>query len=198
MARPDHTVQDLFNVAAGPIDPAEAFWIVGRDSGGTIRYLQAMRLMKSDGLTLAEFMARQLNDFLPNPQSVEMSRVRYRPGPNAHSMKGRMVYSGEFWIDGSNPELRGSGLSNLLGRNSYLLAMRAFSADYVFAFMLQRQAERGAFFRAAFHNIEPYAMRWCWRGSDEPVDGSMLYMSRADMEFALDLPVTSAPVRRAA
>ncbi|MEM8576583.1 MAG: hypothetical protein AAGF60_01905 [Pseudomonadota bacterium] len=197
-ARPDHAVQDMFNCDVAPVDEDKAVWMVGVDHADRIIYLQAMRLLPTDGLSVADYLTRQVRDFLPEPHTVDMTRTRYRPGPNAQRMRGRVVYSGEFWIDGNNPNFRGSSLSNVLGRQSYLLAMRAFAPDWIIAFMLRRQVERGAFYRAGFHHAEPSAMRWCQIGQENVMEGAMLYMSAADMQFSLELPLVDAPISKAA
>lgn len=198
-ARPNHCIQHLFDSDAVSIDPEQAFWLAGTDVTGRPVYLQAMRTLPTKELSLAEYLAKNLKELFPeSPTGVDVDRKRYRAGPNAQKMRGRIVYSGEFWIDGSNPMLRGSGLSNVLGRNSYRLAMRAFDPDYVFAFMIHSMAERGTFYRAAFNNAEPLALRWFKKGEANVIELDMLHMSAEEMAFSLQLPIEAAPQERKA
>lgn len=198
-ARPNHTMQKIFDCDASTFEREDAFWMAGYDLAGELVYVQAMRLMPTGAGTVAQFISQNLNDLFPAADNGgETTPTRYRPGPNALKITGRLVYSGELWIGGSCAKLRGSGLSSLLARNSFLMAMQKFSADYVFGFMISSMAQRGTFYRAGFHNAEPHAMRWSKKGEGQVIELDFLHMSRDDMMHAIQLPIDEAPLAKIA
>ncbi len=196
-ARPHHSVQSHFNTADMPLSHHDALWLIGRDHEDRVIYLEAMKVLKTRERSLAEYLTSHFAEFLPEPQTVDFSRTRYRPGPSASRMSGRIVYAGEFWID-DRGSLRGSGLANVLCRYGYLLALRELDPDYFIAFMLRGLCDKGVFFRTGFYHAEPHALRWCMKGSDDVMDGAMIHMSAEDMLFSLETSVAADPGLRAA
>ncbi|MEL7098112.1 MAG: hypothetical protein AAGM84_04715 [Pseudomonadota bacterium] len=188
--RPDHTVQDPLNCDVADLDPKNAMWTIGYDAGGKVVFLQAMKVLQTGHGSVADYLGAHYADFLPERSTIDLSKTRYRPGPGAMRMRGRIVYSGEFWLDGEMAKLRGSRLSNVLSRYVYLLALNELNPDYFIAFMLHGLCAKGVSFRTGWHHTEPHALRWQMKDTAQQLEGSMLYMSRDDILFSLDLPVS--------
>lgn len=188
-ARPDHAVADPFQIKSKMHDRKDAMWIVGRDAAGKVMHTHAMRVLPMEGMTVAEYFRRNYRSFLPERHTIDMKRSTYRPGPSAKRMAGRVIYAGEFWIGGSAGQFRGTGLSNLLGRYSFLLAIREMSPDYIMGFMTRPVAYKGFVLRLGYLHAEPYAISWYQKGSYDMNEGVMTFMSHDDMRFSLDLPL---------
>ena len=189
-ARPDHQVGDPFNHELHDMSGGRGSWIVGHDHNGKIIHLQALRLLPTGRTTVAEYFRVKFHDFSPSELPIDFERSRYRPGPGAKMIKGRVVYSGETWIGGTPGQFRGTGISNVLGRFALLTALRDFGADYVVGFMARPVAYKGFCLRMGFMHAEPMALRWFIKNEPEPLEGVMVYMSSDDIRLTLDLPTS--------
>lgn len=187
-ARPDHPVGDPFDAKRHGMSRENSCWIVGRDDKGRIMHTQALRMLPTATGTLAEYFRHNFTDFPPSELDIDYERSRYKPGPGARKIRGRVVYSGETWVGGEPGQFRGTGLSNILGRYAMLTAMREFSADYVIGFMARPVAYKGFCLRMGFMHAEPLALRWFTKGNDDALEAVMVYMSEEDMRFIMDLP----------
>ncbi len=189
-ARPDHRVGDPFNPEKHDMTPGKACWIVGRDREDRLMHLQVLRLLPTQQLTVGEYFRQRFHEFSPSELDIDFVRSRYRAGPGAKRMSGKIVYSGETWVGGEPGQYRGTGISSVLGRFALLTALREFSADYVVGFMTKPVAYKGFCLRMGFMHAEPMALRWFVKGKPDALEGVMVYMSDEDIRFMLDLPTT--------
>lgn len=187
-ARPDHCVGEPFDHRKHEMSPETASWIVGRDKSGAIIHLQALRVLPTSNQPVSEYFRQSFHEFSPSDLDIDFARSRYRAGPGAKRMSGRVVYSGETWIGGKPGQFRGTGISNVLGRFALLAALKDFSADYVVGFMARPVAYKGFCLRMGFMHAEPMALRWYIKGQHEALEGVMVYMSAEDIRYILDLP----------
>ena len=189
-ARPDHAVGNPFDPDVHHLDRSNAVWVVGRDRTGRIMHTQALRLLPTGADPLSDYFRRNFREFPPSGPDIDLRRSRYRAGPGAKRLRGRIVYSGETWVGGDPGQYRGTGLSGILGRYAFLVAMRHLQPDYVVGFMTKPVAYKGFCLRMGFMHAEPFALRWVLRNEPEPIECAMVYMSDDDMRFMLDLPST--------
>ncbi|TMM52991.1 hypothetical protein [Sulfitobacter sabulilitoris] len=188
-ARPEH-------ILGAPLDPQihdmtaeNAFWIIGRDATGRIMHTQAMRMMDLGPRDLGDYLRRRFRDYPPSGVDLDLKRSRYRAGPGAQRMKGRIAYHGEFWMGGEPGEYRGSGLSCVLGRYAFLVALQMWDPDYVFGFMQKAVAFKGFAERHGYMHTEPGALRWFIKHHETPIEGFLVYMGREDLRYILDMPL---------
>lgn len=186
--RPDHIVGDPFNNDRHRLGPGNACWVIGRDEDGAIMHTQALRVLPTGVGSLADYFRVNFRGFSPSGPEIDFERSRYRAGPGAKRIFGRVVYSGETWIGGTPGQYRGSGLSGVLGRYALLTALKEFDADYVIGFMIRPVAYKGFCLRMGFMHAEPLALRWYTRREADPMEAVMVYMSKDDIRFMLDLP----------
>lgn len=189
-ARPEHRVGEPFDHRVHDMAKGKASWIVGRDECGKIIHLQALRLLPTEGQPLSEYFRQSFHEFSPSELDIDFARSRYRPGPGAKRINGRVVYSGETWIGGTPGQFRGTGISSVLGRFALLTALNEFDADYVVGFMARPVAYKGFCLRMGFMHAEPMALRWYIKHQHEALEGVMVYMSDDDIRFLLDLPTS--------
>lgn len=188
--RPDHVVGDPFDNDKNLLGRGNAVWVIGRNEAGEIMHTQALRLLPTGRGSVADYFRINFRGFSPSGPDIDFERSRYRAGPGAKRIRGRVGYSGETWIGGAPGEYRGSGLSSLLGRYALLTALRQLDVDYVVGFMIRPVAHKGFCLRMGFMHVEPLALRWYVRNEPDPVEAVMVYMSREDIQFTLDLPAT--------
>lgn len=188
--RPDHILGAPFDPDLNDLNEKNAFWIVGRSENGTMMHAQAMRLLDTGVSSVGEFFRYNFKKFPPPGCDIDFQRSRYRPGPGAQRMKGRVCYHGEVWMGGEPGQYRGSGLSGVLGRFAFMTALQRLSPDHIVGFMLKPVAFKGFVERQGYMHAEPGALRWYKTGAEHPMETHMVYMSDEDVRFVLDMPVS--------
>ncbi|MEP4196587.1 MAG: hypothetical protein ABJL99_13240 [Aliishimia sp.] len=186
--RPDHILGAPFDPSLHKLDSRNSMWVVGHDSDGHIMHTQALRMLDLQGDTLGTYLRRRFKDFPPSGLDLDMERSRFRAGPGAKHISGRVCYHGEVWMGGKPGQFRGTGVSSILGRFAFLTALQQWSPDYVFGFMPKPVAHKGFVERQGYMHAEPFALRWYIKNEPDPLEGFLAYMSREDMHFVLDLP----------
>ncbi|WP_227270919.1 hypothetical protein [Roseobacter weihaiensis] len=187
--RPDHILGAPFDPTLHDLNEKNAFWIVGRSADGTMMHAQAMRLLDTGTSSVGEFFRYNFRKFPPPGVDIDYQRSRYRAGPGAQRMTGRVCYHGEVWMGGEPGQYRGSGLSSLLGRFAFLTALQRLSPDYIMGFILKPVAFKGFVERQGYMHAEPGALRWYKQGAADPMETFMVYMSNEDARFVLDMPL---------
>lgn len=186
--RPDHIVGAPFDPELHDLNEQTAMWIIGRDDDGHVMHAQALRTLELKGRNLGTYLRQSFRDFPPSGLDLDMGRSRYKAGPGAKRITGRVVYHGEVWMGGAPGQFRGTGVSSILGRYAFLTAIRKWAPDYLVGFMPKPVAYKGFVERQGYMHAEPFALQWFIKGKPEPLDGMMVYMSLEDMQFALGLP----------
>ena len=79
-------------------------------------------------------------------------------------------------------------LSTNSRRYPLLTALKEFDVDYVIGFMIRPGAYKGFCLRMGFMHAEPLALRWYTRREADPMEAIMVYISKDDICFRLDLP----------
>lgn len=189
-SRPDYLIGDPFNPEKIDLTSSNAFWIVGRGPDGKIMHTQALRLIDLEAASVSLYFMRNFRAFPPPGMDIDFERSRYRAGPGAMSMEGCVAYHGEFWLDGSSSQYRGSGLSKVLSRYGFCCAMKKWDPDHIVAFMTSQVAHKGLAARAGWMHTDPSALRWFVKGQDKPIEGFLGYLHRNDIHFLLDIAVS--------
>jgi len=196
-ARPDHIIGAPFDPNIYEMDATNALWMVGRNERGKIMHTQALRMMDMGKLSVGDYFLNNFRDFPPSGVDLDLARSRYRAGPGAFRMHGRVAYHGEFWIGGEPGEYRGSGISCVLGRFGFWEALQHWDPDHIVAFMVKAVAYKGLAERTGWMHTEPGALNWYLRGNDSPVEGFMAYMDREDLHYVLEVSLSEKLVKAA-
>jgi hypothetical protein len=192
LARPDHAPGLPFDATIQDLHAGNALWIVGRDEDGTIMHTQALRLFDLGHRSLSDYLRWNFCAFRPSTVLIDEERSRYRPGPGAHRISGAVVYHGDVWLGGQPGRYRATGLSSILGRVAFTMAMRTWNPDHIFGFMANSVAQKGFPERQGYMHSEPHAINYAMADGSEALEGFMVYMAREDVRFILDLPLTEA------
>lgn len=195
--RPEQSVGAPFDPDLVDLTATNSFWIVGWLDGKII-HTQALRVIENGYRSLADYLEKGFRDYPPTGADIDFPRSRYRAGPGARRMSGKIVYHGEFWIAQGEMALRGSGLSCVLGRYGFWQAMQHWDPDHIFAFMAKAVAYKGLAERAGWMHTEPGALRWFIKGREDPIEGFLAYMDREDLSYLLELPLNDLVGRLAA
>lgn len=187
--RPNQPLGAPFDPTIHKMSTKNSFWIIGYDADDRIVHTQAMRLIDLGSQSLAEYMRASFRQFPPVGVDLDLDASRYRAGPGARRIRGTAAYHGELWLDNSNPDIRGSGLSSMLGHFAFMTALHRFNPDHVFGFVARPVAHKGLAERLGFMHNEPSAVNWHMAESPKVLEGFMVYMSNEDLRFVLGLPM---------
>ncbi len=196
-ARPEHILGLPFDPSVHQMSKDNAFWIVGYNAKGEVMHTQAMRMLDLAGNSLAEHLRRSFVDFPPPGLDIDFQRSRYRPGPGAGKILGKVAYHGEFWVGATPREFRNAGLSAVLGRYAFWQALEHWNPDNIIAFMQNSVVFKGFPARHGYMHTEPGTLRWFRKEDDTPIEGFMSYMSNEDLRFILEMPLTEFSVQAA-
>jgi hypothetical protein len=179
-----------------PFDPKihqlnaeNAFWLAARGSDSRVIHTQSMRVLDLKSSNLENHLRESFRDFPPVGPDIDLAASRYRAGPGAQKILGRVCYHGELWMDDSLGAYRGSGLSAVLGRFAFLTCIKRFSPDYVFGFVARSMIFKGLAERLGYMHSEPASIRWRLNNKDWPLEGFMVWMARDDLKFMMTIPL---------
>ncbi|MWD29058.1 hypothetical protein E0K89_016385 [Aquicoccus sp. SCR17] len=176
-----------FDIRQHNLSEDNAFWIIGRTLDGEIAHTQAVRFFDMTRMALGEYMEEHFRDFPPVGVDLDMERSRYRAGPGARRIRGRVCYHGEMWLDEQRGQFRGKGMAGMLTQLGFMITMERMSPDYVFAFMAAPVATKGLPQRAGFMHTEPGSLTWRLANSERAFEGFLAYNSAEDIHYLLRL-----------
>lgn len=187
--RPNQPLGAPFDPRLQHLTPETCFWMVGRTPDGTLVHTQALRLIALDGQTLGEYLRDNFRAFPPVLPDLDLARSRYRAGPGARMITGRVCYQGEFWFNPDRGVYRGNGLAGIVARCAFSEMIARWAPDYTFGFMANPVAQKGFAQRQGYLHSEPGALRWARSGVEDMLEGFMVYNSLEDIRYLLSLPV---------
>lgn len=196
-ARPGHLLGMPFDPKLHQMNENNAFWITGRNAKGEVMHTQAMRMLDLKGENLAQYLRHSFTEFPPPGLNIDLQRSRYRAGPGAQRIARKVAYHGEFWVGTTPREFRHAGLSSILGRYAFWLAIQHWNPDHIIAFMQSSVVFKGFPARHGYMHTEPGTLRWFLDGEDTPIEGFMSYMSNEDLRFLLEMPVSDLAMQAA-
>lgn len=167
------------------LSKSNAFWICGHTQDGRLAHTQAVRLVDVGEASLGSFLRRSFRQFPPSGVALDMAGSRYQAGPGARRIRGRLCYHGEMWLDEEAGNYRGRGLSSVLSRMGFAIALRDLNPDFIFAFMVRGVAFKGLAERAGFMHTEPASLMWKLADKDRVVEAFTAYLSRDDLRYLL-------------
>ncbi len=136
--------------------PSEAFWLAGRLETGETVHLQAMRVDRLQGMTLAALWQRWFERlWLKHHQGSGWDGTTT---PIAEEITGTVVYHGDVWVD--RERLEKKGLSGPLAHLAQGLALANWNPDFVYGFVDAALAETGFSIREGYANASPFAVGW--------------------------------------
>ncbi|MFK7746041.1 MAG: hypothetical protein AB8B47_13380 [Roseobacter sp.] len=191
-ARPDHTLGVPFDPQRQPLNPENAYWMVGLDDQGEVVHTQALKRLNLSQTNLGDYMSTNLQEFEPPMGGIDYSKSQYRPGPGAKRMSGVVTYHGEFWLGGDPGQFRGTGMSSLLARHAFLTAMMRWDPDYFFGLMSRSLVMKGFSARFGYMHTDPNAIRFAFKHAPDVFDVVMGYNSNEDLRFLLDMQMPEA------
>lgn len=187
--RPVQKLGDPFNHKKHRLNATNAFWLIGRNEDGELIHTQAFKTINLSQMPLSKYLMRQYRKFPPPLPGIDFDRSRYRASPGAHRIDGQTVYHGEVWMAPEEGRYRGSGLSTILTRSGLLEVVSRWDPDWIFGFMLRAVAFKGFSERVGYMHAEPGALKWAVEGRDKLIEAFLVYLSREDARFMLDIPV---------
>ncbi len=184
-----HAVGPFFSADNDYLCEATAFWIVGRDNKGELVHTQAVRTLDLEGKNFTHFMDKHLVDFFP--YEIDEEKTGYYPSPESEKICGTVCYHGELWLSTGNVQSSFTGLVALLSRLAMAVSVTRFHADYFFAYIMSRNANRGLAARCGFMHTDPNSVVWSVPGGVQDAEAWSAWVSRKEI-FHLNIMTLKA------
>lgn len=174
----------MFDVASSYIDKSNGFWICGFSQADELIHTQAVRLLDLSDESLEQHLNVHRHKYI-TPDTTPDPDLTYYSGPEAlGAITGKVCYHGDFWLPSrglGGP--RSQGATSLLSRILFEIMFRSWEPDYVFAFVPQQLAAKGAHLRYGYSHCEPGK----WLGPDQQVteEDYLIWMSAKELSNAL-------------
>ena len=189
LGRPHQIIGPPFDPELHELTEKTGFWVCGYTAQGRLAHTQAVRMVDIGDGSLGSYMMREFKQYPPVGIELNLEESRYRAGPGAKRIMGRVCYHGEMWLDPDAGEFRGRGFSAVLSRYGFALAQKKLNPDFIFAFMAKSVAHKGLAERAGFMHMEPGSLSWKLAGTDKAMEGFTGYLSRDDMDYLFELGI---------
>ncbi len=175
----------MFDVSCSYVDSSNAFWICGFNDQDELIHTQAIRLLDLSNTTLEQHMNVHRHKYITPDTTPDPDLTFYSRPQALKTITGQVAYHGDFWLRAhglGGP--RSQGLTPLLSRTIFELALRAWSPDYVFALVPKQLAAKGAHLRYGYIHCEPGV----WHGPDNQITDEdwLIWMSTRDITNFLD------------
>jgi hypothetical protein len=174
----------MFDAASSYVDGTNGFWICGFDASGNLIHTQAARILDLSDITLAQHLNLHRHKYI-TPDTTPDPDLTFYSGPEAlDKITGKVCYHGEFWLPArglGGP--RSLGTTALLSRILFVLMAECWDPDFVFAFVPQKLAAKGAHLRYGYSHCE----QGQWIGPDQQVteEDYMIWMAASDIRNVL-------------
>ena len=170
----------MFDVACSDVDRSNAFWMCGFIEEDEMVHTQAIRLLDLSGVTLRQHLHDHRPMYITPVSTPDPDRTFYDHPQALKTITGQVGYHGDFWLKASGlGGPRSHGLTPLLSRIIFELALRAWAPNYIFALVPKALALKGAHLRYGYIHCEP----GCWYGPDDQVTDEdwLIWMSSRDI-----------------
>ncbi len=173
-------IYPMFDVASSYIDHTNGFWVCGFNSSGELVHTQAVRLLDLSDTSLATHLRTHRHKYI-TPDTTPDPDFTFYSGPEAlKTITGNVCYQGDFWLRASGlGGPRSQGATSLLSGILLEIMISSWNPSFVFAFVPQRLAAKGAHLRYGYCHCEP----GCWVGPDQQVteEDYFIWMGASDM-----------------
>ncbi|MEM6888563.1 MAG: hypothetical protein AAF636_10545 [Pseudomonadota bacterium] len=178
-AQEDRPMYPMFDVASSYVDQSNGFWVCGFDKDDNLIHTQAIRLLDLTGVSLRQHMRVHRHKYITPNTTPDPDRTFYTQPPALRTISGKVCYHGDFWLKGGDEGHRSQGLTPLLSRIVFELALKTWAPNYIFAFVSKPVASKGMHFRCGYNHCEP----GCWIGPDNQVtdEDCLIWMTTKDL-----------------
>lgn len=189
----------IFDWRYSDIGQDNGFWIKGTASDGQIVHMQAARLDRIEGQTLAEYLRRHASLYL-SPHIPAIAEQSVFDSCNwAKEQRGSVCYHGEVWIT-PRRGYRGRGLGRILPRIVPPIAYRKWQPDCFYGMMAPTLAEKGMSAQYGYTHLHPLGVRWKLRDQNGTFDEYITWMTPEDLSALAEAAIsrseaTSEPFR---
>jgi len=173
-------IYPMFDVASSYIDHTNGFWVCGFNTNGELVHTQAVRLLDLTETSLATHLNIHRHKYI-TPDTTPDPDLTFYSGPEAlKTITGKVCYQGDFWLRASGlGGPRSQGATALLSGILLQIMISSWKPSFVFAFVPQRLAAKGAHLRYGYSHCEPGR----WVGPDQQVteEDYFIWMGANDM-----------------
>ena len=170
------------------ITPRDGLWLRALDEAGATVHVQAMRVDRLDGMTLAEHWRQRFRRlFEERQQGVTWDGTT---SPIAEEITGTVVYHGDMYVSRDLPQ---KGLSGPLAHVALGLALSKWEPDYVYGFVDYRYVRHGLTIREGYTHTQRFCAGWINAPEGIQADESIVWMTRDDLIYLTKRPLEWQP-----
>lgn len=158
-----------------------AFWIEGRNGGGEVVHVQAVRCDDLSDTTLAHRIHALLEPYATEEVLETSNDLDFCQSPMARKISGKVCYHGEIWLRGGSNGYRGKGLSSILPRMILGLALAKWAPDFIWGFGHAWLVERGIPQKYGYHNVEARGAYMETSKLSRPINSWIMWLAQADL-----------------
>lgn len=184
-------VGPAFDTSEVDILPSDAMWITGHLANGEIVHTQAMKVINLGQSTLQQHFREHLSDFRIGGFQIDVPNTPWRLTPEASEISGLITYHGELWLKGGPDGIRGGCLATILSRLMLIMGLLRWSPDYLIGIQAALTSCRGLAAREGYMRTEQRVVEWNRGPSLDPIEGWLVWMTKKEAEFNLDVPPES-------
>jgi hypothetical protein len=180
----------IFDTASSFIDETNGFWICGFNETDQLVHTQAVRLLNLSGISLGKHLDMHRHKYIV-PDTTPDPDMTFFQGPEALNLvTGSVGYCGDFWLPSrglGGP--RSQGATGLLSRLLFEIVQQTWKPDFIFAFVPQQLAVKGAHLRYGYSHCEPGR----WVGPDQQITDEeyLIWMNASDIKNVIARDVQS-------
>lgn len=173
----------MFDVACSYVGASNAFWICAFNKDDELIHTQAVRLLDLEGETLKEHLRVHRLKYISPGSTSDVDRTFFSDIPVTEEITGQVAYHGEFWVKGGVINRRNQGLTSVLSRVAFEIAMNLWSPDFMFGLVPLSLANRGVTVRYGYRHCETGT----WEGPlpSDRVKEVLVWMGNADLKHYL-------------
>ncbi len=176
-----HSIGPKFTPQNNELCEKSGFWIIGEDRRGEIVHTQAVRTLDLEGHSLAYYMKKQYQEFIPYP--IDEQKSGYCSAPGSTGISGLVCFHGELWLKGGPNGYRGTSITALLARLAMAMSLARWSPDHIFGFMYPDAAYKGLAAREGYQHMEPRSMFFSLPGREKVHNLWIVWMNREDIRY---------------
>jgi hypothetical protein len=174
----------MFDVSCSYVDRSNGFWVCGFDEKEELVHTQAIRLLDLTGVTLGQHIRTHRHKYITPNSTPDPDRTFYSRPQSLKTITGKVCYHGDFWLRGGENGHRKQGVTPLLSRVVFELALKTWVPNFVFGLVPTLLATKGIHFRYGYVHCEPGV----WHGPDNQItdEDCLVWMSTKEIVHFLN------------
>ncbi len=183
-----HDLSPAFDPRYSCAPHRSAYWMAGYTKDGELACTQAVKLIDLGDKNLEQYLRRRMWDLHPYGYDPDVTETHCFLSDESRNISGLITYHGELWLKGGPDGVRGGSIAVLTTRLILLESLLRWSPDFLIGLQSPMTACRGLSVRESYMRLEQRSLVWYKDGSDELLEGWLVWMTAEEADFNLRIP----------